>query len=61
MTKVLGDRLVNVCTKDKDPTIAEIEFKIVRLIEEQAKSGKIYGFTSKKANVGFPVDGAHDY
>ena len=60
MTKVLGDGLVNVCTKDKDPTIAEIKFKIVRLTEEQAKSGRPCGFTSKKANVGFPVEGAHD-
>ena len=60
VTKALSDERVKVCIKDKDPTIAKIEFKIVRPTEEQAKSDKTYGFTSKKANVGFPVEGAHD-
>ena len=60
VTKVLDGGFVNVCTKDKDPTIAEIKFKIVRLTEEQAKSGRPCGFTSKKANFGFPVEGAHN-
>ena len=60
VTEVLDDEHVKVCTKDKDPDIAETKFKIVRLTEEQAKSGRPCGFTSKKANVGFPVEGAHD-
>jgi len=60
VTKVLNDELVMVRTKDKDPTIAKIKFKIVRLTEEQAESGKLSGFTNRKANVGFPVEGAHD-
>ena len=61
MTKVLGDGLVNVCTKDEDPDIAETEFKVVRLTEEQAESGKPSGFTKGCANVGFAVAGANDY
>ena len=61
MTEVLDDEHVKVCTKDKDPDIAETKFKIVRLTEEQAKSDKAHGFTSKKANVGFAVAGAYDY
>jgi outer membrane biosynthesis protein TonB len=60
VTKVLGDGLVMVRTKDDCTTIADIKFKIIRLTEEQAKSGRPCGFTSKKANVGFPVEGAHD-
>ena len=60
VTKVLSDDRVKVCTKDKDANIAKIKFKIVRLTEEQAKSGKPSGFTSKKVNVDFPVKGAHD-
>ena len=60
VTEVLDDEHVKVCTKDKDPDIAETKFKIVRLTKEQAKSDKAHGFTSKKANVGFPVEGAHD-
>ena len=58
--KVLNDELVMVRTKDDCTTIAKIKFKIVRLTEEQAKSDKAHGFTSKKANVGFPVEGAYD-
>ena len=46
--------------KTKTRTIAEIEFKIVRLTEEQAKSGKPSGFTKGCANVGFAVAGAYD-
>ena len=60
VSSVLGDGPVKVCTKDKDANIAKIQFKIVRLTEEQAKPGKPSGFTSNKANVGFPVEGAHD-
>ena len=60
VTEVLDDELVKVCTKDDCPTIANIKFKIVRLTEEQAKSDKAHGFTNRKANVGFPVEGAHD-
>ena len=65
VTEVLNDELVKVCTKDEDASIANKVFTNVRLTKEQAtdclKSGKTYGFTSKKANVGFPVEGAHDY
>ena len=61
VTKVLNDERVEVRTQDTDPAIAKIQFKIVRLTEEQAKSDKAHGFTSKKANVGFAVAGAYDY
>jgi hypothetical protein len=61
VTDVLDDEHVEECTKDDCPTIANIKFKIVRLTKEQAKSDKAHGFTSKKANVGFPVEGAYDY
>ena len=60
VTKGLNDELVKVCTKAEDQIVAKTEFKIVRLTKEQAKSGKPSGFTNKKANVGFPVEGAHD-
>ena len=61
VTKVLDDEFVMVCTQDEDPDIAETKFKIVRLTEEQAESGKPSGFTKGCANVGFAVAGAHDY
>ena len=60
VTKVLNGELVEVRTKDDCLTIAKIQFKIVRLTKEQAKSDKAHGFTGKKANVGFPVEGAYD-
>ena len=60
VTKVLNDERVEVRTQDKDPAIAKIQFKIVRLTEEQAKSGKPSGFTKGCANVGFAVAGAYD-
>ena len=60
VTEILNNGRVTVCTKDDDPTIDEIKFKNVRLTEEQAKSGRPCGFTSKKANAGFAVAGAHD-
>ena len=60
VTKVLDGGFVNVCTKDKDERISKTNFKIVRLTEEQAKSGKQHGFSNKKANAGFEVAGAHD-
>ena len=44
--------------KDEDTNIAKPEFKIVRLAKKQAKSDKTCGFTTGKANVGFPVEGA---
>jgi hypothetical protein len=62
VTEVLNKgRVVMVCTKDKDKNIAETEFKVVRLTDEQAKSGKPSGFTKGCANVGFAVAGANDY
>ena len=61
VTEVLNDGRVMVCTKDEDPDIAETEFKVVRLTEEQAESGKPSGFTKGCANVGFAVAGANDY
>ena len=60
VTKVLNDERVKVCTKDDDEKIAKIQFKIVRLTGEQAKSGKPSVFTKGCANVGFAVAGAHD-
>ena len=60
VTKVLNDELVMVRTQDEDPDIAKIQFKIVRLTEEQAKSDKPSGFTKGCANVGFAVAGAYD-
>ena len=60
VTKVLNDEFVMVCTQDEDPDIAETKFKIVRLTEEQAESGKPSGFTKGCANVGFAVAGAYD-
>ena len=60
MTEVLNDGRVMVRTKDDDEKIAKIQFKIVRLTEEQAKSDKAHGFTKGCANVGFAVAGAHD-
>jgi hypothetical protein len=60
VTEVLNDERVEVCTQDKDPAIAKIQFKIVRLTEEQAKSDKPSGFTKGCANVGFAVAGAYD-
>ena len=56
-----GDVLVKVCTKDDDTNIARTEFKTVRLTDKQTKSGKPCGFTNGKANVGFPVEGTHEY
>ena len=53
VTKVLNDEFVMVRTQDEDPDIAKIQFKIVRLTEEQAKSDKPSGFTKGCANVGF--------
>ena len=50
---------VKVRTKDDCQTIAKIQFKIVRLPEDQAKSGKASGFTKGCANVGFADAGAH--
>ena len=50
-----------MCTKDDDEKIANKEFKIVRLTEEQSKSDKPSDFTKGCANVGFAVAGAHDY
>ena len=61
VTEVLNDGRVMVCTKDDDEDIAETEFKVVRLTEEQAESGKPSGFTKGCANVGFAVAGANDY
>ena len=60
VTEVLNDELVKVRTKDDCPNIAKTESKIVRLTEKQARSGRPCGFTNKKANAGFPVEGAHD-
>ena len=63
VTKVLDGGFVNVRTKDKDEKISKTNFKIVRLTEEQAKSytpDKQHGFTNKKANAGFAIEGAHD-
>ena len=60
MTEVLDDERVKVRTKDDYEPIANKEFKIVRLTEEQAKSGKPSGFTKGCANVGFAVAGAYD-
>ena len=60
VTKVLNDEFVMVRTKDDDEKIAKIQFKIVRLTEEQAKSDKAHGFTKGCANVGFAVAGAYD-
>ena len=60
VTEVLNDGRVMVCTKDEDKKIAKTEFKVVRLTEEQAKSGKPSGFTKGCANVGFAVAGAYD-
>ena len=60
VTEVLDDEHVKVRTKDDCTTIANIKFKIVRLTEEQAKSGKPSGFTKGCANVGFAVAGAYD-
>ena len=57
----MNDERVKVRTKDDYEPIANKEFKIVRLTEEQAKSGKAPGFTKGCANVGFAVAGAHDY
>ena len=45
VTKVLNDELVKVCAKDDCRTIAKMQFRIVRLTKEQAKSGKVSGFT----------------
>ena len=60
VTEVLNDGRVMVRTKDDDEKIAKIQFKIVRLTEEQAKSDKAHGFTKGCANVGFAVAGAYD-
>ena len=60
VTEVLNDGRVTVCTKDDDQKIAKIQFKIVCLTKEQAKSDKAHGFAKGFANVGFHVDGAHD-
>ena len=60
VTKVLNDGFVMVCTQDNDTDIAKRKFRIVRLTEEQAKSGKPSGFTKGCANVGFAVAGAYD-
>ena len=60
VTKVQNDERVEVCTQDKDPAIAKVQFKIVRLTKEQAKSDKPSGFTKGCANVGFGVAGAYD-
>ena len=61
VTEVLNDGRVMVCTQDEDTDIAETEFKVVRLTEEQAKSSKAHGFIKGCANVGFAVAGANDY
>jgi len=61
VTEVLNDGRVMVCTQDEDTDIAETEFKVVRLTEEQAKSSKAHGFIKGCANVGFAVAGANDF
>ena len=60
MTEVLDDERVKVRTKDDYEPIANKEVKIVRLTEEQAKSGKASGVTKDYANVSFAVAGAYD-